>query len=143
MHYFSGSCGTGIESAKSVPGHVTSNLCFYIRWYLQSRSALQCLHDAKCGRTIVHARVQLVRFPYKARRDKLRRTCVFASGGIFWSRSAFRCIWGAKHRCTLFHPHVGLVQISQKARRDTLLRTYVLHPIGSMDHVVHCGVSRS
>jgi hypothetical protein len=27
-HYFSCSGGTGTDSTKSVPGHVTSNLCF-------------------------------------------------------------------------------------------------------------------
>jgi hypothetical protein len=36
---------------------------------------------------------------------------------------------------------VGLVRISQKAHQDTLRRTCVLHPVGSVGHVVYCGVS--
>jgi hypothetical protein len=34
MHYFSCSGGTRTYSTKSVSGHVTANLCFYIRWDL-------------------------------------------------------------------------------------------------------------
>jgi hypothetical protein len=34
-HYFSCSCGPRAVSTKSMSGHVTSNLCFCIRWDLQ------------------------------------------------------------------------------------------------------------
>jgi hypothetical protein len=33
-YYVSCSGGTGMDSTKSAPGHVTPNLCFYIRWDL-------------------------------------------------------------------------------------------------------------
>jgi hypothetical protein len=59
-HYFSCSCGTGIDSRKSAPEHVTPNLCFCIRWDLWVTQ--WCIQCVKCGRTIFHARVGLVRF---------------------------------------------------------------------------------
>jgi hypothetical protein len=47
---------------KNALGHLTPNLCFYIRWYLVSRSALRCLRDVKRQHTIFHARVGRVWF---------------------------------------------------------------------------------
>jgi hypothetical protein len=34
-HYFSWSSGTGMDSKKRVPGHITPNLCFCILWDLR------------------------------------------------------------------------------------------------------------
>jgi hypothetical protein len=48
-------------------------------------------------------------FP-KKHDDKLRRTCVFASGGICGSPSVFRSMWAGEHRPTIFHAQVGPVQ---------------------------------
>jgi hypothetical protein len=73
--------------------------------------------------------------------DKLRQTRVFASRGIYGLCSAFRCIRGVEHRSTIFYARVGPVQIPQKAHQDALHRSCVLHPVGSVGHVVHCGAS--
>jgi hypothetical protein len=55
----------------------------------------------------------------KTRRDMLRRTSGFISGGIYGSRGAFRCVQGMKRQCTIFHASMGPVRIPQKARWDT------------------------
>jgi hypothetical protein len=70
--------------------------------------------------TIFHARVGLVKFPQKVRRDMLRRTCLFTSDGIYGTRTAFRYVRSAKCRSKIFHARVGPVQILQKAHQDTL-----------------------
>jgi hypothetical protein len=83
-----------------------------------------CL-GAKPRCTIFHAQVVLMRFPQKPHRERLRRTCVFASGGICGSHSVCQCFHGAKRRCTTFHARVGPVRITQKVHRDTLHRNCV------------------
>jgi hypothetical protein len=92
----------------------------------------------KHRRTIFYARVGLVRIPQKAHRDTVRRTCIFAFGGIYRSRSAFRCVRGTKCRCNIFHGRVGPIRIAQKVQWDTLCRMCVFwHPVGSTGHVAH------
>jgi hypothetical protein len=54
------------------------------------------------------------------RREMLRRTCVFSSGGICGSRTAFLCVRGMKRRCAIFHARVRLIQIQQKAHWNNL-----------------------
>jgi ABC-type uncharacterized transport system permease subunit len=87
-----------------------------------SCSAFWCIRGTKCRCTIFHAWVCLVRYPPKACRDTLHRTCVFSSCG---SRSAFWCVLGVKCWRTIFHAQVGLIRIPQKARQDTLRQTCV------------------
>jgi hypothetical protein len=77
----------------------------------------------------------------KTHQGKLRQTRVFASRGICGSRSALQCIWGVECRSTIFQARVGLVGFPQKAHRDTLRQSCVLHPVGSVGHVIHCGAS--
>jgi hypothetical protein len=101
------------------------NLCFCIQWVLRvtkfvlvrpNRETSTHYFSCSCGKGTDST---------KARRDKLRQTCVFASGGICGSPSAFRCIWAVKCQFTIFPASVGLVRIPQNARRDTLRRSCI------------------
>jgi hypothetical protein len=69
--------------------------------------------------------------------DVLRRTFVFASGGICGSHCAFRCIRDTSHRHTIFHARVGPVRILQKCIRTRYVERLFSHPVGSAGHVVH------
>jgi hypothetical protein len=71
-----------------------------------------------------------VHFSYKAHRDTLHRTCVFASCGICGSRSVFWCVQGTKCDRTPFFALVGPVQIEEKAHRDTLHPTCIFSSVG-------------
>jgi hypothetical protein len=84
MLNFSCSGGPGAVSIKSASGHHTLNLHFCIQC-----DPFLCVQVAKHHRRIFHARVGPLQVPQNARRDTLRRTCVFASSAIFGSHSAF------------------------------------------------------
>jgi hypothetical protein len=101
-HYFSCSVRTSMDSTKSLPGHVMSNMCFSSTGICGSHGAFQCIWGVKRQCTIFHAQVRKVRIAQKAHRDKLCRTCIFASDWIYRSRSALRCVRGVKHCRTFF-----------------------------------------
>jgi hypothetical protein len=84
----------------------------------------RCIRSTKCLHTIFQARVRLVRIPQKACWGMLRRTCVFASVGIYGSHSAFRCVRGVN--IDALYAQVGTVRIPQNARRDTIRRMSIL-----------------
>jgi hypothetical protein len=125
MHYSFWRGGTGVDSTKTAPGHVTSNLSIPFDGIRGSRSAFQCVWGAKCPHTNFQARVGPGAVSKKAHRDTLRRTCVFALGGICGSRNAFQCVQHMKYRCTIFYARLGSVWIPQKMHRDPLCRTCV------------------
>jgi hypothetical protein len=60
-HYFSCWGGTCLDSTKSRSGVVTLNCCFSSGLICGSHSALPCVWDAKCQRTIFHGQVGPVR----------------------------------------------------------------------------------
>jgi hypothetical protein len=85
--------------------------------------------------TISQVRVGPIQIQQKARRDTIRRTCVFASRGICVSSSAFQCVWGVKHRRT------DRYRFNKKRARTCYAELVFFHPVGSASHVVHSGAS--
>jgi hypothetical protein len=77
----------------------------------------------------------------KSIRDRLRRTGVFASGGICWSCSAFWCIRAMKHRCTVFHDRVGQHSFHKKRVGTCYSELLFLHLVEFVCHVVHSDTS--
>jgi hypothetical protein len=129
-HYFLCSGGTATDSTKSASGHVTPNSGFCIRWGLW---VMYCISVLSGRETLTHyfsSSGGTGTDSKKACRGTLRRTCVFALGGIYGSRSVFRCVHDVKHRHTIFHARVRLVRSPQKARLNTLRRACVFAPSG-------------
>jgi hypothetical protein len=91
--------------------------------------------------TIFHTRVGPVQLAEKVRRNTLRQTFVFASGGICRTRSVLRCVRSVKRRCTIFLACVGPLWIPQKHFGTTYGELVFFHPVVSVGDVVHSGVS--
>jgi hypothetical protein len=73
----------------------------------------------------------------------VRRTCVFASGGICESCSVVQCVQGVKHRRTIFYARVGPVCFHKNHVRTRCDEVVFLHLVGSMGHIVHSVASRA
>jgi hypothetical protein len=86
-HYFSCSGGPGAVSIKSTERHVTSSLCFYIRWDLR---VIDCILGSLGREMSVHyfscSGGPDVVSPKSASTHVTPNLC-FASGGIYGSRS--------------------------------------------------------
>jgi hypothetical protein len=87
--------------------------------------------------TIFHVRLGPIRIQQEPRRDTLRRTSVFPSGGICFSRSAFQCVRGVKHQRT------DRYRLNKERARICDAELVYLHPEGSVGHVVHSSASRA
>jgi hypothetical protein len=95
----------------------------------------------KSAHTIFHARVGLVRISQNARWETLRRTCVFASGGICGSGSAFWCVQGVKRDRIIFLARWDQYGFDRKRVGTHYVELVFLHPVGSVGHVVHFDAS--
>jgi hypothetical protein len=58
------------------------------------------------------------------------------------SRSVFWCIQGTKHWCTIFHARWAWCGFRKKHPGTCHAKLMFLHPVGSVGHIVHSGVSR-
>jgi hypothetical protein len=121
-HYFSCLGGTSTDSTKSASGQVMSNLCLLSGGIYRSHGAFQCVYGAKHRHGIFHARVALVRFPYKPCPDMSRQTCVFVSGGICGPRKCISVRLGHESSTHYFSCSGGpsMVSIKSVARHVTL-----------------------
>jgi hypothetical protein len=81
-HWFSCSGGPGADSTKSALEHVTTNMCFCIRWDLWVMLIVLLHPGCKTSSHSFYARVGLVWIPIKAHRDTSHQTCAFGFGGI-------------------------------------------------------------
>jgi hypothetical protein len=142
MLYFSCSCGTGMDSTKSTPGHVMPNLCFASGRICGSRCTLRCVWGTNHRRTISLAWVGPVRIPETVHRDTLRQTCAFVSSGICKSYSGLLCIRGASQRI-IFLARVGPPRIPQKHVGILYGKFAFLHLVVSASHVVRSDASRA
>jgi hypothetical protein len=102
MHYFSCSGGTGTDLTKSAPGHVMPNMCFFcIRWDLRVTLCISVHPDHEKTTYYFSCSGGTSTDLKKAQQDTLRRTCVFASGGICRSHMHFGAS-GARNIDALF-----------------------------------------
>jgi hypothetical protein len=65
----------------------------------------------------------------------------FPSGGICRSHSEVWCVRCMKHRRTIFHGRVARSSFHKKLIRTRYTEHVVLHPVGSMGHVVYSGAT--
>jgi hypothetical protein len=61
----------------------------------------------------------------------------FASGGICGSLSAFWCVQGSKRQLTFFMLRWAQCDFHKKHTGTNYAELVFLHPMGSMDHIVH------
>jgi hypothetical protein len=80
-------------------------------------------------------------FDKKMRRDTLRQTWGFATGGIHGSRSAFWCVRGAKSDTLYLILGLDHYGFDKKRIWRRYAKLVFLHPVGSVGHVVHSGAS--
>jgi hypothetical protein len=81
------------------------------------------------------------RFHKKVHQDTLRRTCIFASGGIYQSRSAFGASKARNIDALFFRLRWDSYGFYKKQARTHYGEVVFLHPVGSACDIVHSGAS--
>jgi hypothetical protein len=114
MRSFSCSGGTCTDSTKSALGHVRPNLGFCSRWDLRVTQSILVRPGHEMSTYYFSCSGGSGAISIKMPWHTLRRTWVFASGGICTSCSAFWCIRAAKRPRTIFHGWVGPVRLGRE-----------------------------